>query len=208
MVGSPHYQFICLALFLMIGPQVNIYSQRNELVSATGTRSCQNFIYINCESNVSQFSFRYNTSELSGKGNIVSRDTGTIEISIPIREFEPSNPLMYGDFLNLMKASEYPRIKVAFSKQQLQSFRQGLPGSCPDIRITIAGISRTYKIQCSLINCSENLYLRGEKIIRLTDFLLQPPEKMLGLVKVNDEINVNFGFIITFADNHPISAKL
>ena len=115
---------------------------------------------------------------------------------------------MYSDFLNLMKASEYPKINVSFSKRQLQNAKQDLPGSCPDIKITIAGITRTYKVQCAMVKCSGNLFLSGEKTIRLSDFQLKPPEKLMGLVKVNNEINVNFGFIITFTDNNPISATL
>jgi polyisoprenoid-binding protein YceI len=113
---------------------------------------------------------------------------------------------MYEDFLILMNASEYPRIKVSFSKQQLKKSLQHTTNvNCPDVRITIAGITRIYKIQCSMVKCADDLYLRGEEMIRLSDFKLKPPAKLLGLVKVNNEINVNFGFIITFTDNNQLS---
>ena len=32
-----------------------------------------------------------------------------MKISIPIKDFEASNPMMYNDFLVLMKESGYPR---------------------------------------------------------------------------------------------------
>jgi hypothetical protein len=206
MFGSTQHKWLGILSLLMACQSFAVLSQPHEWV--TKSSKCENYLYISGESNVNQFSFRYSKANLPGKYNGSLQDTGIIEISIPIRDLEPSNPMMYGDFLVLMKASEYPMIKVAFSKQQLQSARWDLPETCPYTRITIAGITKAYKIQCSVVNCSENLYLSGEKIIKLSDFQIKPPEKLLGLVKVNNEISVNFGFIITFTDSNPISAKL
>ena len=206
MNGFFHIKTAFLALVLLMNTGVAAFSQAREMASATA--NCENFVYISGESNVSPFSFRYNTADISDKKNQVIRDTGILEIGIPIRDFEPSNPMMYGDFLTLMKESEYPRIFVAFSRRQLQDLGQEQQGSCPEIHITIAGITRTYQIQCSMVKCSDQLYLSGEKKIRLSDFRLRAPEKLLGLVKVHNEIKVNFGFIITFTNNNIISAKL
>lgn len=206
MIGLPHIRTVCLVLFLMMGQASVVFPQQRELVSASS--GCENFLYISGESNVSPFSFRYNRASLTGKNKTFYPDTTTLEISIPIRDFEPSNPMMMGDFLALLKESEYPRIYVTFSTKQLHNFGSTYSGFNPEIRITIAGITKTYKIPCSLANCSDYLYLSGEKMIHLTDFRLQPPEKLLGLVKVHNEIKVNFGFIITFTNNNPISAKL
>jgi hypothetical protein len=192
----------------MMASNISIsFSQPHELVSMSAT-NCENYLYITGESNVNQFSFSYNKVNYLGKYSGIAQDTGNIKISIPIKDFVPSNPMMYSDFLVLMKESEYPIINISFSKRQLQSSGWDLPGSCPDIRITIAGITRTYKIQCSLADCFNSLYISGEKTIKLSDFQIKPPEKLMGLVKVNNEINVNFGFIITFTDTNPISATL
>jgi hypothetical protein len=168
---------------------------------------CDNYLHISGASNINEFSFTY-VGTNSGNGGVPARDNEKIEISIPIKEFEASEPMMYGDFLDLMKASEYPRIRISFSKQQLQNALQDITQPCPEIDITIAGITRTYSVRCSLAKCADRLYLRGEEIVKLSDFNLKPPAKLLGLVKVNDEINVDFGFIITFTDNNTFSATL
>jgi hypothetical protein len=170
--------------------------------------SCSNYLYISGESNINQFSFRYDKVTLQGKLNSTSGNSEALEISIPIKDFEASNPLMYNDFLVLMKESEYHIIKVSFSKKQIQNAWEDITATCPDISISIAGITRFYKIHCSAAKCSDNLYLRGEKIIKLSDFHLKPPAKLFGLVKVNDEISVNFGFIITFTGDNQLSAIL
>ncbi|OGG00069.1 hypothetical protein A2Y99_01395 [Candidatus Gottesmanbacteria bacterium RBG_13_37_7] len=63
----------------------------------------------------------------------------------------------------------------------------------------LAGVTRIYRIGCNFYNCGNNLYIQGLKMIKLSDFNIQPPVKLNGLVKVKDEIAVNFGLIITFA---------
>jgi hypothetical protein len=205
MVGFPLLTRVGMLLYIALNPGTFSFSQTREWMATT---NCENFIYISGESNVNQFSFRYKKAYLQSRYNSSSRDSENIEISIPIKDFEASNPMMYSDFLALMKESDYPRIKVAFSKRQLQCSKDNLSATCPDIRITIAGITRIYKIQCAVFKCSDNLYLSGEETIKLSDFQLKPPVKMLGLVKVNNEIDVNFGFIITFTDDNQLSATL
>lgn len=169
---------------------------------------CANYLYINGESNVNQFTFRYISAGPADKSRSFAGDTGSVVLSIPIKDFEASNPMMYNDFLELMKEQRYPKIIVSFSKQQLAKSLADRSLPCPDVHITIAGITRVYKIQCSVVTCSQNLYLKGEETIKLTDFHLKPPSKLLGLVKVNNEINVNFGFIITFTNNNRLAATL
>ena len=171
--------------------------------------NCSNYILISGESNINLFSFTYNsTIARSSKIFIYTGDTGIIKISIPIRDFEASNPLMYNDFLKLMKAAEYPRITISFSKRQLELADNETYPLCPEIGITIAGITRAYPINCTINNCADKLYINGSKKIRLTDFNLHPPEKLNGLVRVQDEINVNFGLIVNFTNPKPVLTSL
>jgi hypothetical protein len=168
---------------------------------------CENYLYINGESNVNQFSFRYNKTSYSERNSNVSTDSDNIEIFIPIKDFVASNPMMYSDFLVLMKEAEYPVIRVSFSKQKLSGVGRTSSGSCPDISINIAGITKTYEVPCSVVRCSDYLHLSGEKNLKLSDFHLKPPQKLFGFVKVNNEITVNFGFIVTFTNSNPLSAS-
>jgi hypothetical protein len=171
--------------------------------------NCNNYIHISGTSNINQFSFRFNTERLLPSGqDLVTEDSGNYEICVPVRDFQASNPMMFKDFLELIKASEYPLIKIRFTEKQLDLAQQVTGQSLTEIRITLAGISRIYKIRCNVFNCMNNMFISGEKGIRLSDFHLVPPVKLNGLVKVHDEINVNFGFIITFGNENPISAAL
>jgi hypothetical protein len=167
---------------------------------------CDNYLHIRGESNINQFSFFFNSVPRSIPNDDSSGDT--MVISIPIKEFEAGNTMMYKDFLDLMKENEYPWISVSFSRKQLGSALREKSEPCPEVRITIAGISKTYVIDCMVEKCSGNYYLKGNEIIKLSDFKLKPPARLLGLVKVKNEIDVTFGFIITFTENSKLSATL
>jgi len=106
---------------------------------------------------------------------------------------------MYDDFLKLIKAREFPVLRIIISKKQLERSFKTERNSCPDIEIMLAGVTRIYKIDCDFYDCGNNLFIQGLKMINLSDFNIQPPVKLNGLVKVKDEIEVNFGLIITFA---------
>jgi hypothetical protein len=203
MLDSSINRKVGLLLCIVVGLSSLCLSQTKSWIASS---NCNNYLYINGESNINQFSFRYDMVTLQGKSNSITKDSDNYEISIPIKDFEASNPLMYNDFLVLMKESAYPRIKVSFSKKQIQNALEDNTVTGSDICISIAGITRIYKFQCAVAKCSDNLYLSGEEMIKLSDFHLKPPAKLLGLVKVNDEINVNFGFIITFTGNNQLSA--
>jgi hypothetical protein len=206
MFGRLKYGLIIWVLFFSTG--ANLLSQpAGEEISAR-KNSCLNFIHITGESNVNQFSFNFNQGEILSHSRNNSSDSADVIIRIPIREFRASNQMMYSDFLEMMKESEYPTIEICFKRKQLNRAHTGDYGSCPDIRITIAGVTRIYKIDCSILPCANNMFIQGEKKLKLTDFHLKPPVKLKGLVKVSDDINVNFGFMITFADENPLSIKL
>ena len=169
---------------------------------------CTNFIVISGQSNVNRFSFSYTTPS-SGFGNVLlypSMPNGN-EIKIPVREFEPSNPLMYHDFLTNLHENEYPTITIQFSDLEQNKVQIPVATSLYEVLITIAGVTRDYNIECILKKCGTHYLLRGSQTVRLTDFNLSPPEKLSGLVKVKDDFTVSFGIILNFTADNVLTSK-
>jgi hypothetical protein len=151
--------------------------------------ACGNFLIIEGESNINRFSFSFATrpDDPATSFNYRSLHNGT-EIMIPVREFEASNPHMYSDFLMKLHEKEFPYISIKF----------------PDLTkvlITIAGVTKQYSIDCSLLNCGDHLSISGSEMVRLSDFHISPPEKLNGLIKVKDEITVSFSIILNFTSD-------
>jgi hypothetical protein len=203
-LGSLTYKKITLILHMVFICSIWCYCQP---IAGKLDNKCDNYLYIKGTSNVNEFTFSYNAANIPSK-NDSKKSSESVEINIPIRHFKASNPVMYNDFLVLMKETEHPQIKVSFSKDELTKALRDYSAPCPDISITIAGVTRVYKVSCSIVNCGNNYYLSGEQAIKLSDFELKPPEKLMGLVKVNNKIEVDFGFIITFTNNNQLSSTL
>ena len=166
-------------------------------------RNCPDFVLISGTTNVNQFDFFYNRSGLS----FANSNYGQLEIEIPVRDFVPSNPFMYHDFLSLLRADEYPSINISIPQSLMDFASPDNESLKPDVNITIAGITRTFKLNCSVEKCSAGVLVKGSEEIKLSDFNLKKVERFGGLVKLHDEINVSFGFIVNFTAINQVSSQ-
>lgn len=161
------------------------------------------YINIIVESNTNRLYFKYNLSEgclpvgngLQPAGD--REEASSVNLSIPVRDFQCANALVYYDFLNLLKATQYPLMKIVIPRESFYQLRKDNSPVLHGVIITIAGISRDYDIICTIDDRNDNSsILIGTVRIMLTDLEIDPPVKFLGLVKVKDEIIVNFGFCL------------
>lgn len=161
--------------------------------------ACSSFLVIRGESNVNRFSFTFINPAPDKVGNThYNLMWNGKELFIPVREFEASNPHMYKDFLQQMKESRYPYISIRFTDFSTEE-HAGYSGYLKyNVRITLAGVTREYAIDCELASCGDNFTIRGSEILKLTDFNIPPPQKLNGLIKVRDEISVSFSLMINF----------
>jgi hypothetical protein len=193
---------ICLTAILFSYSNNQVHAKENKFSS--DKTSCNNYIIISGESNINQFEFIWSDEDISEPQyrHQLNYDTTSYKIAIPVKDFKARNSLMYNDFLQLMKANDYPKIVIKIAKEQIAKLKEGSYYFYPDIQITIAGVSKVVKVPCYVIKCIEGkIFINGVKRINLTDFKMTPPSKLQGLVKVRDEINVDFGLIITFNDS-------
>jgi|WetSurMetagenome_2_1015567.scaffolds.fasta_scaffold00198_20 hypothetical protein len=165
--------------------------------------NCTDYVFISGATNVNQFNFLYSRPNMSAENTHFEQ----FDIDIPVKDFVPSNPFMYNDFLSLLRADEYPVISISIPQGQLDSDNTGFDAINPDVNITIAGITRTYKLNCSVERCSGGLLIAGSQALKLSDFNLKRVERLGGLIKLHDEIDVSFGFIVNFTAMNQISSQ-
>ncbi|GAO31154.1 hypothetical protein JCM15548_13491 [Geofilum rubicundum JCM 15548] len=103
---------------------------------------------------------------------------------------------MHQDFIDLIKADDHPYIAIRFHYNPYELFeKNGQTGTIDsEIYITLAGEEKKYAIPGQIHLCQDKaLRINGNIKINLNDFHLKPPSKFMGMVKVNNEVFVNFG---------------
>lgn len=111
-------------------------------------------------------------------------------LNVEIRRFDCIHKYITADFRKMLLADKYPYLSIEFiSLDELKT--GGMVRGLVDIEL--AGKKKRMEIlyACAL-NGPKNLTLKGEKIMKFTDFELEPPRKLGGLIRINEDIKVHF----------------
>lgn len=144
--------------------------------------------------NVNQFNCKYNLEELElpvrlvydeKKEQIQFKNAG---LKLANDCFDCGGKNINKDFRALLKSEQYPVVELKLLYVDTPSNGQKKIGVGMEIKI--AGVTRIYetKLDCEL---ERNICVNGTLPIKLTDFGLEPPKKVLGMIKVDNEIKVN-----------------
>ena len=105
---------------------------------------------------------------------------------LDIDGFNCGGKAINADFRAMLKAEEYPVITLNF--KQLSRVENGLEAL---VAIALAGQEHTYSIPVHY-DTGELKHLKGILKLNITDYDLQLPKKLFGLLKIKEEIAIAF----------------
>lgn len=114
---------------------------------------------------------------------------------IPVRSFDCGAKQISNDFRKTLKSETYPQLTIAFRSLenpfvQNDCFIDGV------VDINLAGVTTTYTVRY-LVNLDKNaIMLKGTRPVNFSDFGLNAPTKLQGLIRVDDVLNVEFNLVI------------
>ncbi len=181
------YSFLLAAAFLL---KYNYATGQEKTLLET---DCESHIEIHGSSNVNQFQLiNHNPKIIRLPGGVEVKQRYQ-SIEVPINQFKGSNKRMRNDFLEMVNASKYPFIIMAIEPRSLAECRKNKGLSDFETIITIAGVSNSYVVPCGIDTCKSSGYvLKGNLVVKLTDFGIDPPQKFFGLVKVDNEVLIDY----------------
>jgi hypothetical protein len=154
--------------------------------------ACRSYISIRGSSNVNKFQFHNDNPQAA---TTPERWSESNLIRIPVYDFNASNKHMLNDFYDLVNATKHPFIEIAIEPRSTADFDEQSGLTNFRTEVTIAGQSNTYIVPSTISGCEHRGFmLEGDLKIKLTDFKIEPPTKLLGAVKVNDEVFIKFAF--------------
>lgn len=123
----------------------------------------------------------------------------SISVEIRVDGFECGRNRMNRDLQNALKSDDYPEITFLFDSAELiqmpkhpdDPFEVEVKGS-----LTIAGETRDIHF-VTFANYLEADLVRavGNTTIKMSDFNIEPPTALMGLIKADDELTVKFNLI-------------
>lgn len=160
---------------------------RLENISIEGKTNVNNFEFIYDSSNAKRLNFEDHHDKNPVFGSVVN-------FELPVKAFESSNKKMNRDFYQMLNASHYPDITVKIKTSKLRQMSNGKHLPYIDLELTLAGKTKTVKSRCVYYEnfTGNKTIMKGVTKIKLHDFSLTPPKKMLGLVQVSETIFINF----------------
>jgi hypothetical protein len=110
-------------------------------------------------------------------------------MNIPVNNFDCASKLINKDFYEVLKADKHPNVQIQFVALERWT---GAPNIGGTAYITLAGVTKPFTIYYDVSSSSKQLLLKGHQKICFSDFGLVAPEKMMGLIKVQDNLEVEF----------------
>lgn len=128
-------------------------------------------------------------------GQQAARLKGTVVIDI--NRFDCGHKFITSDLRKTLKADENPNLLIRFVSMDKFIQGQGTQPIKGIVEIELAGIKKQYEVSYVLQNHNTaQVQLMGSRTILFSDFHLKPPSRLAGLIKVAEEITVQFQLML------------
>ncbi|WP_342327831.1 YceI family protein [Pedobacter sp. FW305-3-2-15-E-R2A2] len=186
-----------LLLLLLLLPSLAFNAGHTDPVKWILTKECT--LKVNGSTNINKFSCI--VPEYTRPDTLIcSKDSknGSIKITgsmaLDVQKFDCKHAVMTNDLRKTLKAKVYPKIIIKFlslSKYpDLYNREEAIKGA---VTIELAGTVKRFEVDYKYaMNSNGNIKLIGTKQVNFSDFNISPPRKLGGMIKTNNELNVEF----------------
>jgi hypothetical protein len=121
--------------------------------------------------------------------------TGSIQVEA--ENFDCRNDMMTADLRKTIMADKYPHLKVDFLPIHKPVKNYGHMPTKAVIQISLGGVCKEFELHYKIATSDNGATtLVGSRKFLFSDFNLEPPTKMLGMVKVENEFEVIFDLVL------------
>lgn len=111
---------------------------------------------------------------------------------IPVNEFDCGSKMITRDFMETLKADTHKNLEVRFISIEKLADHPEVTGT---VEIALAGVTKKYQIRYQLNRSQHKVHLTGKQNVCFSDFDLKAPQKMMGLIQVAENLNVEFQIV-------------
>lgn len=147
-------------------------------------------------SNVNKFECDLDMNTLSNKFVVSFKESDDYlnftdtELIIPAKHFDCGGKIINKDFQKLLNVDHFPEIKLTLKRVMKSKISQDC--TMATIEVVICDIKNIYDVPISTSKSIEGINIDGILALNINDFSLEPPKKMLGVIKVSPIIEIEF----------------
>lgn len=118
-------------------------------------------------------------------------DIKDINITVGVTTLISGKKVMDKKCYNALKSDEHPNIIYKFKSIEQIILKASNTYSAKIIgTLNVAGKSRLQEIPVQIIINDDNINIRGEKEVKMSDFDVEPPKALLGTLKTGNDITI------------------
>lgn len=124
-------------------------------------------------------------------------------VGLDASTFDCGMAIMTSDFRKTIQSDKYPAIVIDFiSFERAPSYAQKEENFKGILKISLAGVTKLFEVDC-FIEAKANglIHLKGGRNFTFADFGLKPPSRMMGTIKVKEDLTVKFHLVLKLDPN-------
>ena len=150
------------------------------LIGLASMKAQENFVQINGSTNINNFKCINKTFKAPSGTSFTGALPG---YAVKVEEFDCFNKIMTKDFQKTLQSDKYPHLNIKILK-----FVKSQNSYNAVVEVLMMNKSKTYNVLFTL----ENGKYIGKKNVKFSEFGIQPPKKMGGMIVVKDDLNLTF----------------
>ncbi|RXK86937.1 YceI family protein [Filimonas effusa] len=155
-------------------------------------------VKVNGSTNVNKFSCSINgypnSDTLAFSNNAAMPLAMAGKLALSVSSFDCNNAMMTSDLRKTLKAKEFPHLRITFVSLDKYPALQANPERIKGIvNIELAGVNKRTEVNYSVSADNQKIiHLIGTQTVLFSDFNLTPPRKLGGMIRANNELDVEF----------------
>ena len=133
------------------------------------------------------------------------------EVVIPVKSIHSDNTSMDDKMYDALKIDEYPAIHFSLTvSDSMQILRTAAADTGVHLRgnLTIAGRQRPIELRVNAVKRDGDIInIRGTEKLLMTDYGIDPPTFMLGVLKTGNEVTIEFSLDLKEDNSQPRAAQ-
>ncbi|WP_299781481.1 YceI family protein [uncultured Formosa sp.] len=183
-----------LTLFLIVIINVSFITVSNKNTTEIKIKPSSK-LTIKGITNITDFSCKFNSVALKKKTPItyIKKENHTVfenaKLVLENKEFDCGKRIINNDFRDLLKTETYPKITILL--KEVKHLNTTNKNTIASVDFLIAGVTKSYDIPITITH-DHSVIVDGDIKLNIRDFGLENPKKILGLIKIEDEVTVHF----------------